>query len=222
MINVSAKQTGDWWGRQELDFLATVVSASKAWLAFIADDVGLNSDTVSNFEMLNGRVNFQYNASRFVSKDMCTSNDHRTNAARMPEMNIGTHQESAKLSETGFATYPQIPVLLIPTVTSPGFKLSPFSTLSREGAASATHRSCCGFVYTPILAFEGFSIAARGSSVAEGAMAVDILFFVTVGVLFCMAVLYDCRCSLLSYCRCTPPYGRRRSLPNLFPPRGIN
>ena len=54
--------------------------------------------------------------------------------------------------------YPQIPVLLIATVTSPGFRLSPFSTSSCEGTASATHKSCAGFVYTPIFAFEGFTV----------------------------------------------------------------
>ena len=92
MINVSAKQTGDWWGRQELDFLATVVSASKAWLAFIADDVGLNSDTISHFEMLDRRMHCQDNTGRFVPKNMCIRNNHRTNAASMPEVNIGTDE----------------------------------------------------------------------------------------------------------------------------------
>lgn len=43
-------------------------------------------------------------------------------------------------------TYPQIPVLLIPTVTSPTFKVFPFSTSSRDGTASATQRSWAGFV----------------------------------------------------------------------------
>ncbi len=66
-------------------------------------------------------------------------------------------------------TYPQIPVLLTATVTSPGFKESPFSTLSRDGYASPTHNSCCGFVYTPILAFEIFAITGT-ISVAEGAI----------------------------------------------------
>jgi hypothetical protein len=94
----------------------------------------------------------------------------------MPEMNVGADHESAELLERRLATYPQIPVLLIPTVTSPGFKLSPFSTVSREGVASATHSSCCGLVNTPIFAFEGFAVAARGISVAEGAMTADALF----------------------------------------------
>jgi hypothetical protein len=46
---------------------------------------------------------------------------------------------------------------------------------STDGDASATHRSCSGFVNTPILAFEGFSIAALGISVAEGAMVASVL-----------------------------------------------
>lgn len=93
----------------------------------------------------------------------------------MPEVNIGTDGVLAVLPEDLIATYPQIPVLLIATVTSPGFKLSPFWTLSRDGVASATHSSCCGFVYTPILAFEGFSIADLGISVAEGAITALVL-----------------------------------------------
>jgi hypothetical protein len=103
VVDISAKKAGKRWGRQELDFLATIVSSSETWLALVADDVGLNSDSVSYFEMLNRRVNFQHNARRFVSKDMSISNDHRTNAASMPEMNIGPDQESAELLETSLA-----------------------------------------------------------------------------------------------------------------------
>lgn len=50
--------------------------------------------------------------------------------------------------------YPQMPVLLIAIVISPGCKLSPFSTSSLLGTASPTQRSCAGLVYTPMLAFE--------------------------------------------------------------------
>jgi hypothetical protein len=125
--------------------------------------------------MLDRRMHCQNNTSRFVPKDMCIGNDHRTNAASVPEVNIGTDEVLAALPGDHTATYPQIPVLLIPTVTSPGFKLSPFWTLSRDGVASATHRSCWGFVYTPILAFEGFSIEDLGISVAEGAMIALVL-----------------------------------------------
>jgi hypothetical protein len=65
-----------------------------------------------------------------------------------------------------------MPVLLMPTVTSPGFKLSPLLILSTDGWASPTQSLCSGFVYTPILDFVGFSMAdgAETRSTAEGDM----------------------------------------------------
>jgi hypothetical protein len=67
-------------------------------------------------------------------------------------------------------TYPQMPVLLIPTVTSPIFRSAPFCTLSSDGSASATQRWCSGLVYTPIFALEGWTMV-DWVSVAEGDMA---------------------------------------------------
>jgi hypothetical protein len=99
MVNISAKETGHRWCGQEFDFLASVVSSSEAWLAFVADDVGFNSDSVPHFEMLDRGMNCQNNACRFVSKDVCIGNDHRTNAASMPEVNIGTGEQLVELGE---------------------------------------------------------------------------------------------------------------------------
>ncbi len=48
-------------------------------------------------------------------------------------------------------SYPQMPVLLMATVTCPSLSSSPFWTLSSVGVASLTHRSCFGFVKTPML-----------------------------------------------------------------------
>lgn len=56
--------------------------------------------------------------------------------------------------------YPQIPVLLIAIVTSPGFRPSPFCTLSTVGSASLIHRSCFGFVKMPMFALVGLTIVA--------------------------------------------------------------
>lgn len=47
--------------------------------------------------------------------------------------------------------YPHIPVLLIPTVTSPSFRSCPFLTLSSVGPDSATQSLCSGSVKTPTL-----------------------------------------------------------------------
>jgi hypothetical protein len=162
-----------------LDFLTTVISSCEAGLAFVTDDIGFDSDTVSDFEVSDRRMDCQYNSRRLVSQDMCVFDDHRTYAPGVPEVNIGTANSSEKLLTQPYATNPQIPVLLIPTVTSPGFKLSPFCTLSTEGVASATHRSCAGFVYTPMLAFDGFSIIEGGISVAEGLMIAACLLFIS-------------------------------------------
>ena len=49
----------------------------------------------------------------------------------------------------GKGVYPQIPVLLIPMVTSPCCKSSPFLTLSSVGPDSATQSLCSGSVNTP-------------------------------------------------------------------------
>ena len=52
----------------------------------------------------------------------------------------------------GTDLYPQIPVDLMPIVTSPSLRSSPFLTVSRLGVDSATHRSCAGFVKTAMFA----------------------------------------------------------------------
>ena len=45
---------------------------------------------------------------------------------------------------------PQMPVLLIAIVTSPGLSDCPLVASSTEGCAGAIHRSCAGLVYTPM------------------------------------------------------------------------
>src|SRR5687767_357645 len=67
-------------------------------------------------------------------------------------------------------TYPQIPVLRIATVTSPGFRSSPDLTLSTLGVVSLTQRSCLGLVKTPILGFSDLTSPLVTASAAEGLM----------------------------------------------------
>jgi hypothetical protein len=43
-------------------------------------------------------------------------------------------------------TDPQMPVLLMATVTSPGWRFCPLATSSCEGNASPTHKSWAGLV----------------------------------------------------------------------------
>ena len=66
------------------------------------------------------------------------------------DMSQGSVQEEAAVMEYEM-TYPHIPVLLIPTVTSPSFKSCPFLTLSSVGPDSATQSLCSGSVKTPTL-----------------------------------------------------------------------
>ena len=51
----------------------------------------------------------------------------------------------------GGEVYPQMPVLLIPIVTSPSLRPSPFCTLSSDGSDSEIHSLCSGSVKTPTL-----------------------------------------------------------------------
>jgi hypothetical protein len=61
-----------------------------------------------------------------------------------------------------------MPVLRIAIVTSPGFNSSPFCTTSTLGAASATQRSCFGFVNTPMLLFAACAAPAAPPLVDAG------------------------------------------------------
>jgi hypothetical protein len=89
VVDVSAKHAGDGRGGEELDSLATIVSASEARLAGTAGDVGLDGDPVAHLEMGDGGVHSDNLAGRLVAKDVVTFDDHRANATSMPEVNIG-------------------------------------------------------------------------------------------------------------------------------------
>jgi hypothetical protein len=88
VIDISAEETRDWRGGKELNLFAAVVSASKTWLAFVADDVRLDGYAVSHFQMFDRRMDCQYDSCRFVSKNVCIGNDHGPNAAGVPEVYI--------------------------------------------------------------------------------------------------------------------------------------
>lgn len=100
---------------------------------------------------------------------MVASDNHRTNTTIVPEVNVGSnkHKSATKNRDQRIQTYPQIPVLRTSTVTSPGFRPLPDLASSRQGVASATHKSCFVLVKTPIL---GLSI-----------IAVEPMVFVVVG-----------------------------------------
>lgn len=60
----------------------------------------------------------------------------------------------------GVGVYPQMPVLLIATVTHPSGRSSPllFLRLSRLGVDSSTHSLCSGLVKTPTFGLEMVSM----------------------------------------------------------------
>jgi hypothetical protein len=100
--------------------------------------------------MADGWVHGDDFSGRFMTQDVVSLDDHRTDATSVPEVNIGTIPLSAiALSEAGLkarGNYPQIPVFRIATLTSPCFKSEPDLTASAEGSAAATQRSWLGLV----------------------------------------------------------------------------
>lgn len=84
---------------------AAVVAARKTGLAGVARDVRLDGDAVTGLEVLDGGVhgkdlrgsvvNFtgtwwrgRYLTGRFMAKDVFVFDDHRTNTAGMPEVDV--------------------------------------------------------------------------------------------------------------------------------------
>lgn len=90
VVHISSEEPGYWRSREKLDFFATIVSSGEAWLAFVADNVRFDGYTISNFEMFHRWVYGQDDSRRFVSKYVGISNNHRTDAASVPEVNIGS------------------------------------------------------------------------------------------------------------------------------------
>lgn len=89
VVDVSAQHAGDGRGGEELDVVAAIVSASQAGLADTAGDVGLDSDTIANLEVLDGGVNGDNITSRFVAQDVVALDNHGTDTTSVPEVNIG-------------------------------------------------------------------------------------------------------------------------------------
>jgi len=57
VIDVSAEETRNRRSRKKLDLFTSIVSSGKAWLAFVADDVWFDGDSISNFEVLDRGMN---------------------------------------------------------------------------------------------------------------------------------------------------------------------
>lgn len=89
-----------------MDLLAAIVSSSEAGFTCSADDIWLDRNTISNFEVVHRRMYSQYHTRRLVPQNMCILNDHGTNAASVPEVNIGSESLSVVLCENVSANLP--------------------------------------------------------------------------------------------------------------------
>ena len=90
VVDISSEKTVDGRGRQKLHILASIIPTGQARLARIADDVGFNCDSVARFEVLDVGVGSNYCAGGLVAQDVISVNNHGSDAARMPEVNIGS------------------------------------------------------------------------------------------------------------------------------------
>lgn len=90
MVHISSEESGNGRSREELNFFAAIISSCEAWLAFVADNIRFNGYTISDFEMFHRWVYGQDDSRRFVSKYVGIFNNHRTDAASMPEVNVGS------------------------------------------------------------------------------------------------------------------------------------
>lgn len=155
MVDISAEESRDWWSGKEGDLFAAIVTSCEAGFAFAADDVWFDRNSIANFEACDRGVDCEDCASRFVSENVVVGNNHGANTASMPEVDIrSVREELAIVLKGSRKSYPQIPVLLIPIVTSPSFKPSPLATVSTAGSALPIHKLWAGLVYTPMLGFE--------------------------------------------------------------------
>lgn len=167
VVDVASQQPGNGRRGAELDFFAAVVAASQAGFAFAADDVGFDGDAVADTVGGDGGVGGDDDAGGLVAEDVRVGYDHGTDAAGVPEVDvragrvwmsvIGEHAR-AEWCVWAETAYPHMPVLLMAMVTSPGWRLSPLVASCWVGTASATQRSWAGFVYTPMLGLEGFTV----------------------------------------------------------------
>ena len=166
VVDVAAEEAVDRRRREEAHREAAVVAARQARFAVAADDVRFDGDAVADGEGGDRGVRGEDDTRGFVAEDVRVCDDHGADAAGVPEVYVGSVLRGGRwvrltVSEEiffvlekdreGDVWYPQIPVLLMPMVTSPSLRPSPFLTLSSVGPDSATQSLCSGSVKTPTL-----------------------------------------------------------------------
>lgn len=89
MDDISPQQAVHRRRRQEAHLLAPVVPARQAGFARVTDDVGFDGDAVARPEVRDGRsVDGQHDAGGFVAEDVRVRDDHGSDAAVLPEVDI--------------------------------------------------------------------------------------------------------------------------------------
>ena len=104
MVHISSEKPGNGRSGKELNFLATVVSSGETGLAFIADDVRFDGYTVSDLETFHRRVNSQDDSRRFMSEDVRVCDNHRTDTASMPKVNVRSEGIVSRASHRVFSS----------------------------------------------------------------------------------------------------------------------
>ena len=89
VVDVAAEQAVDGRRGEERNLFTSIVSAREAGFASVADDIGFDGDAVAGFEVRYARVGCDHSASRFVTENVIPLDDHRADAASVPEVDIG-------------------------------------------------------------------------------------------------------------------------------------
>ena len=88
VCDIAAEEAVDRGSGEEFHFLAAVVAACEARFAGVADEARFDCDAIANFEVGNGGMGGEDYACRFVAEDVRIFNDHRADAAGVPEVDV--------------------------------------------------------------------------------------------------------------------------------------
>ena len=88
VVDIAAEEARDGRSGTEEDRVAAIVATGQARLALAADDVGLDGNAVADLERLDVVVHGNNDACRLVAENVVIFNNHGTDAAGVPEVNI--------------------------------------------------------------------------------------------------------------------------------------
>lgn len=88
VVDVAAEEAVDGWSGQKSHLYAAVIAPCEAGFAGVANDIWLNGDSVTGFEVRDGGVGGEDYSCGFMAKDVVVFYYHGANAAGVPEVNI--------------------------------------------------------------------------------------------------------------------------------------